>query len=129
VKERKKNLFRQSEDLGRPRKAGVSASVERKKPNLVFRSPTYKDRDASFFPARQGGGSYECEWATRPFLPFIVLTVRCGEWIIIKSMKRLIYLLKVISVTIFLQGHRSYDLGMVDHIDSMMKQESPSPSL
>lgn len=66
----------------------MSVSVPRlwgEKPNLVFKAPTYENREASFFPARQGGNKNIV--AAGPYLLFIVLTVKVlGEWITIKNL-------------------------------------------
>lgn len=94
----------------------------RKEPNPAFEAPTYEDRDASFFPARQGGSHI---LAKRPYLLFIVLTVRACGWIIIDFKN----LLRDISPTIFSLSPILYDLEMVNHIDSRMKHKFALPSL
>jgi len=69
-------------------------------PNLAFKAPTYENRDASFFPARQGGNNKDIRAAV-PYLLFIVLTVKfLGGWIIINSMVWFKTLVKNITLTL-----------------------------
>lgn len=66
-------MFRQFDKLGSQRKVSVSALIIwGKKPDLTFKTPTYENRDASFFPARQGGDNKDIR-AEGPYPLFILL--------------------------------------------------------
>lgn len=60
--------------LGSQRKVSVSApKLREKKPNLIFKAPTYKLWDSSILSTRQGGPHYST--ALGLFLIFLALTV------------------------------------------------------
>lgn len=80
-------MFRQSIRIGSLRKVSVCVPLSGIMPNLTFRAPTCPKRDASSFPARQGGSYNNNLAAAGPYL-ILALTVKIlWVWITIKMVK------------------------------------------